>query len=80
MKARAWDHGVQKIESYRLGHGVKDAGSALGPEPQDSAARVARQEAEQRLAETQRRLGLEQQSVRTKELTRSVGRDLGIGL
>jgi hypothetical protein len=80
IKARAWDHGVQGVERYRLGYGVKDTRSALGPEPQDAAARVARQEVQRRLAETQRRLGLEQQLTRTRDLTRSIGRDLGIGL
>ncbi len=79
-KAKAWDRGVQGIERYRLEHGVRDTGSAFGREPQDALARATREAAQRRLAETQRRLGLEQQLTRSRELTRSIGRDLGIGL
>jgi len=80
IKARAWDHGVQGVERYRLEHGVRDKGDAFGREPQDALARATREVAQRRLVETQRRLGLEQQLTRTRELTRSIGRDLGIGL
>lgn len=79
-RARAWDHGVQGVERYRLEHGVRDKGSAFGREPQDALARATREAAQRRLAETQRRLGLEQQLTGTRERTRSIGRDLGIGL
>jgi conjugative relaxase-like TrwC/TraI family protein len=72
-KAKAWDRGVKGIEGYRLEHGVKDTGSAFSREPQDTAARAAREAARRRLAETQRRLGLEQQQ------GRSIERGFGIG-
>lgn len=75
-RARAWDRGVQGIERYRLEHGVRDKGSAFGRESQDAVARATHEAARRRLAETQRRLGLEQQLTRT----RGIGRDLGIGL
>jgi Mrp family chromosome partitioning ATPase len=79
-RARAWDRGVQGVESYRLEHSIRDKGSAFGREPQDATARAAREAAQRRLAEIQRRLGLEQQLAMTRERTRSIGRDLGIGL
>jgi conjugative relaxase-like TrwC/TraI family protein len=78
-RARAWDQGVHGIERYRLGYGVKDTRSVLGPEPQETPARVARQEAQRRLAKTQRQLGLEQQLTRTRQRTRSIERGFGIG-
>jgi hypothetical protein len=77
-KAKAWDSGVQSIEGYRLGHGVKDTRNALGREPQDAAARAAREAARRRLAETQRRLGLEH-LVKTRQRTRSIERGFSIG-
>jgi len=80
IKARSWDHGVQGVERYRLEHGVRGKGNAFGHEPQDALARATREAAQRRLAETQRRLGLEQQLTRTRERTRSIGRNLGIGL
>lgn len=79
VKARAWDHGVQGVERYRLEHGVKDKGSAFGHEPQDAGARAAQKAAQRRLAETQRRLGLEQQQVKTREKTRGIERGFSIG-
>ncbi len=78
-KARAWDHAVEGIESYLVEHGITDKGSVLGPEPPDASTRAIREIAQQRLAETQRRLELEQRIV-TREMTRSIGRDMGIGL
>ena len=66
-KAKAWDRGVQGVERYRLEHGVKDKGNAFGREPQDALARATREAAQRRLAETQRRLGLEQQLAKTRE-------------
>jgi conjugative relaxase-like TrwC/TraI family protein len=79
-EARAWDRGVQGVERYRLEHGVRDKSNAFGHEPQDALARMTREAAQRRLAEIQRRLNLEHQLDRTRELTRSIGRDLGIGL
>ena len=80
IKARAWDQGVKGVERYRLEHGVRDKDSAFGREPQDDLARVTREAAQRRLADIQRRLNLEHQLTRTRQLTRSIERDLGIGL
>jgi Mrp family chromosome partitioning ATPase len=79
VQAKIWDRGVQGVEGYRLEYGVKDTRSAFGREPQDAAARAARQTARRRLAETQRRLGLEQQLAKTQQRTRSIERGFGIG-
>jgi conjugative relaxase-like TrwC/TraI family protein len=79
VKAKIWDRGVQGVEGYRLEYGVKDTRSAFGHEPQDAAARAARQTARRRLAQTQRRLGLEQQLAKSRERTRSVERGFSIG-
>ena len=79
IKARSWDHGVRGVERYRLEHGVRDKGSAFGREPQDAVARATREAAQRRLAETQRRLGLEQQLTKTRERTRSIERSFSIG-
>ena len=79
VKARAWDHAVEGIESYRVEHGITDKGSVLGPEPPNASARALREIAQRRLAETQHRLELEHRTV-TREITRSIGRDMGIGL
>jgi conjugative relaxase-like TrwC/TraI family protein len=78
-KAKTWDRGVQGIEGYRLEHGVKDTRSAFGREPQDAVARAAREAARRRLAETQRRLGLESQLTQRRQRTRSIERGFGIG-
>jgi conjugative relaxase-like TrwC/TraI family protein len=77
-KAKTWDRGAQGIEGYRLEHGVKDTRSTFGREPQDAAARAVREAAQRRLAETQRRLGLEQQ-LTTQQRTRSIERGFSIG-
>lgn len=78
-RAKAWDHGVQGIERYRLEHGVKDTRNAFGREPQSAAERAAQKAAQRRIADSRRRLGLEQQQAR-RERTRSIERDFGIGL
>ncbi|HEX4464898.1 MAG TPA: MobF family relaxase [Solirubrobacterales bacterium] len=72
-EARAWDRGVQGVERYRLEHGVKDKSNALGHEPDDALARMAREAAQRRLGEVQRRLNLEHQLTRSREL-RSIER------
>jgi hypothetical protein len=77
-KAKTWDRGVHGIESYRLENGVKDTRNAFGREPQDAVARAVRDAARRRLAETQRRLGLEH-LVKTKQSTRSTKRGFSIG-
>jgi conjugative relaxase-like TrwC/TraI family protein len=79
-RARAWDRGVPGVERYRLEHGVRDKGNAFGREPQDALARATREAAQRRLAETQRRLGLEQQLTRTREMTRSIERGFDISM
>jgi conjugative relaxase-like TrwC/TraI family protein len=78
-KAKTWDRGVQGIEGYRLEHGVKDTRNTFGHEPQDAAARAVREAAQRRLAEVQRRLGLEQQLALTQQRTRSIERGFSIG-
>ncbi len=78
-KAGAWDRGVREVERYRLEHGVKDRGSAFGREPQDAVARAAREAAQRRLAETQRKLDRNQQPPKTRERVRSIERGFGIG-
>ena len=78
-KARAWDRGVQGVERYRLEHGVRDKGNAFGREPQERVARTTREAAQRRLAEVQRRLGLEQQLAKTRERARSIERGFSIG-
>lgn len=78
-KAKAWDRGVRGIEGYRLEHGVKDTGSAFDREPQGAVARAAREAARQRLAGAQRRLGLEQQRIKTRQQGRGIERGFGIG-
>jgi len=78
VKAKAWDRGVQGIESYRLEHGVRDTSHTFGREPQSGAGVAARKAAQRRLADSQRRLGLEQQLARG-ETTRSIERAFGIG-
>jgi conjugative relaxase-like TrwC/TraI family protein len=78
-RARIWDRGVQGIERHRLEHGVKDKHSAFGREPQGAAARAAQEAAQRRLAEAQRRLGLERQLAKTRQRSRSIERGFGIG-
>jgi hypothetical protein len=78
-EARAWDRGVQGVERYRLEHGVRDKSDAFGHEPQDALARMTREAAQRRLAEVQRRLNLEHQLDRTREL-RSIERGFDISM
>lgn len=77
-KARSWDRGVENIEDFRRKCGVKDQRHAFGRESQGAGERAARKAADRRLAETQRRLGLERQLV-APERTRSAERGFGIG-
>ncbi len=77
-KAKAWDRGVQGVERYRLERGVKDTSHAFGREPQGGAQRAAQEAARRRLAEAQRRLGLEQQ-LALRDRTRSIERGFSIG-
>jgi hypothetical protein len=71
---------VKEIESYRLEHGVKDKASALGHEPQGASRSAAREAAQRRLLETQRRLGLERQLAQSREMGRSIERGFGISM
>jgi conjugative relaxase-like TrwC/TraI family protein len=78
-EARAWDRGVQGVERYRLEHGVRDKSNAFGHEPDDALARMTREAAQRRLGEVQRRLNLEHQLDRTREL-RSIERGFDISI
>jgi conjugative relaxase-like TrwC/TraI family protein len=79
VEARAWDRGVQGVERYRLEHGVRDKSDAFGHEPDDALARMTREAAQRRLGEVQRRLNLEHQLDRTREL-RSIERGFDISI
>jgi conjugative relaxase-like TrwC/TraI family protein len=79
-EARAWDRGVQGVERYRLEHGVRDKSNAFGHEPQDALARMTREAAQRRLGEVQRKLNLEHQLDRTREITRSIERGFDISM
>jgi ATP-dependent exoDNAse (exonuclease V) alpha subunit len=79
-KAKTWDSGVKEIESYRLEHGVKDRTHALGREPQGASRSAAREAAQRRLLETQRRLGLERQLAKSREISRGIERGGGFGI
>jgi conjugative relaxase-like TrwC/TraI family protein len=78
-RARAWDHGVRGIESYRRRYDIEDPRSAFGREPQDGTDRASRKAAQQGLARTQRRLGLERQLDQARQKARGIERDVGIG-
>jgi conjugative relaxase-like TrwC/TraI family protein len=78
-EARAWDRGVQGVERYRLEHGVRDKSNAFGHEPDDALARMTREAAQRRLGEVQRKLNLEHQLDRTREL-RSIERGFDISM
>jgi hypothetical protein len=55
-----WDEAVRGIEGYRQQHGIRDGDTALGAEPGDRAARLARERAAESIRRAQRRLELEQ--------------------
>ncbi|MBS1846220.1 MAG: relaxase domain-containing protein [Actinobacteria bacterium] len=55
----AWDGAVRDIEGFRLANGIRDRDSALGPEPDDRAARVERIRAQDSIGRAQRELGIE---------------------
>jgi conjugative relaxase-like TrwC/TraI family protein len=74
VKARAWDSGVKGIENYRQENGVTDTQRALGREPQSASQRAAREAAQRRLLEAQRRLGRELQLAKLKERVRNIER------
>jgi conjugative relaxase-like TrwC/TraI family protein len=79
-KAKAWDDGARSIESYRNEHGVKDKGSALGPEPESgSLDRLAHGRTQDRIREAQRRLE-RQQLDRSMQRSHDVGRDAGMDI
>jgi len=80
-KAKAWDNGVRSIESYRNEHGITDAGSALGREPEsDSRDRFAHDRTQDRIREAQRRLERQQQLDRSVQRSHDVGRDMGMDI
>jgi len=70
-KRKAWERGVEEIETYRQRHGVSDPQTALGRERD----RERQREALRRIQDAQRALGLGQQASRERDL----GRSLGIG-
>jgi conjugative relaxase-like TrwC/TraI family protein len=72
-KRAAWDRAVGGIEGYRLRHGVRDQGSALGERPQAGAARAAQERVQRQIERAQRSLGVE----RGRETGRSIGRGIG---
>jgi hypothetical protein len=55
-EARAWDHGVGVIESYRRENDVSDRADAFGPEPMGGAARARQHRAIQEVGSAQRQL------------------------
>ena len=69
-KRGEWDRAVQGIESYRLRHGVRDRGSALGDTPRGGAARAARERTQRQIGRAQRKLRVE----RERAPERSIGR------
>jgi conjugative relaxase-like TrwC/TraI family protein len=74
-KRSAWDRGVTQIEGYRQRNGVTDQRNAFGKEAGRGAERARQQQAQRRLLETQRTLGLGQYAARARDL----GRGMGIG-
>lgn len=73
-KRRSWEAGVRTIEGYRQEHGVKDPDHAFGRDTSRSAER-AREQAQQRLRQSQRELGRIKEAARTRDM----GFSLGIG-
>ncbi len=63
VKRQSWDRAVLGIEGYRQRHGIGDRDSALGAEPGDRTARLAREQARDSIRRAQRSLGLEQAPV-----------------
>jgi hypothetical protein len=55
----AWDGAARDIEGFRLANGVRDRDSALGPEPDDRAARAEGIRAQDSIRRAQRELGIE---------------------
>jgi hypothetical protein len=80
-KAREWDKAVQRIESYRHGHGITSRDNALGREGDGSAEGWQRRAAQEALRSAQRRLDLQRQLDRSMQRSREMshGHDLGIG-
>ncbi|HKB50390.1 MAG TPA: hypothetical protein VKC63_03050 [Solirubrobacterales bacterium] len=70
-KRKAWDRGVEAIETYRQRHGIKDPHKALGRERD----RERQRETLRRVHEAQRALGLGPHAAREG----AQGRSLGIG-
>lgn len=71
--ARAWDRGVTAIQSYRRERSITDTTSALGERPKAGINRAARETAQRRIREAQRRLGLQKQLERLESIERDVG-------
>jgi conjugative relaxase-like TrwC/TraI family protein len=56
-QARAWDRGLELIETYRRDNGVVDHDSAFGPEPNGGAAKARQRRAVERTERVRRELG-----------------------
>ena len=82
-KAKEWDRAVQGIESFRRDHGITSRDSALGREGEGSVESWERNAASERLQESQRRLGREQQRqqlARTMQQSREMELDFDLGI
>jgi hypothetical protein len=79
-KAKAWDSGVRRIETYRHEHGVTDTGSALGREPKGDLERRAYNRANDVVRDAQRRLEHRRQLDRSMQRSHDAGRDMGMGI
>lgn len=79
-KAKAWDNGVRRIETYRHEYGITDAGSALGREPRGELDRRAHDRARDAIHETRRRLDRQRQLDRSMQRSHDASRDMGMDI
>jgi hypothetical protein len=73
-KRQSWDRAAAKIEGYRLEHGIRDRGSALGELPKAPLARRDHRRARESIERAQRQLGLEQAVGRERSVDIGIGR------
>jgi hypothetical protein len=78
VEARAWDQGLDVIETYRRENGVSDRAGAFGPEPEGGAASGRRARAIQEVESARRQL--RDLKVRRLVQARSMKHSLEIGL
>lgn len=69
---KSWERGVSQIETFRHEHGVTDKSHAFG-DPKTPHERAAREQAQRRLRETQRQLGMRQARERQVERGMEIG-------